>query len=536
MGQNNGDVKDESENIGNANGRGRIFLPLFVVFVLALAVRLIGLRWGLPNAQRWYSYHPDESTRQIVGAVFNLLQGDFNPHFFNYPSLTVYATWATYWLLTLAGFSSTAVSTSFPWPVVHDVILAGRLFSVLCGALTAPLVFLIGRRLGLGRWALVAALLAALAPGHVQQSHFATVDVPATFFAALCLYLSMRATSWKGFLTAGLVAGLAAGTKYNVGLVVVAPLVALWWPLRPSVTATPRSSRLLLSVGVLALALVGFALSTPYALLAPGEFWGDPAKQAGLSYELFVHPKEGSGDIFKGTGNGWIYHFTFNLPFVVTWPLIVAALVGLFFAVRKREFRPHLVFLGFFFLSLGFSQVRFMRYLLPLVPGLCLLAAYGVSRLRFSRVWSAGLVAFALVGCSNVLFPFVQTDPRDQAKSFIGGERVALEETPWFLTPPFSPADRNTPTDGTITSQADDLRRDTDLLLSTGNRFVVQSEIFARERERLGTTDEFDKLLKESFPERRNFKNTIPLALPGRDFVPHDYLYTNPETRVYSRR
>jgi hypothetical protein len=524
------------ENTGKAEGRGRIFLPLFV-FVLALVVRFIGLRWGLPSAERWYSYHPDESTRQIVLGVFNLLQGDFNPHFFNYPSLTVYATWAIYWVLSLAGFSTTTVSTQYPWPVVHDVILAGRLFSVLCGALTAPLVLLIGRRLGLGKWALLAAVLAALAPGHVQHSHFATVDVPATFFVTLCLYLSLRADSWKGFLTAGLVAGLAAGTKYNAGIVVLAPLVALWWPARASDTATPRTNSVSLSIGIVALALIGFVLSTPYALLAPGEFWGDPTKQTGFAYELFVHPKEGSGDIFKGTGNGWIYHFTFNLPFVLTWPVIVASLVGLFFAAQRREWLPLLAVTLLLFVSLGFSQVRFMRYLLPLVPPLALLAAYGVARLRFSKVWGAAVAAFALVGCSNVLFPFVQTDPRDQAKSFVGNQRVALDESPWFLTPPFQPNERtSTPPGVSPTSAVDVLERNLEQLHATQDQFVVQSEIFVRERERLGTTDEFDKLLKESFPQRRDFKNKVPLALPGRSFVPHDYLYTNPETRVYSRR
>jgi 4-amino-4-deoxy-L-arabinose transferase-like glycosyltransferase len=318
------------EELKQTQKRGRSFLPLFAVFILALVVRLVGLRWGLPNAERWYSYHPDESTRQIVLGVFNVLQGDFNPHFFNYPSLTVYATWATYWLMTMAGLGTSTVATQYPWPVVHDVILAGRVFSVLCGALTAPLVLLLGRRLQLGNWAVLAAVLAALAPGHVQHSHFATVDVPATFFVTLCLYLALRASSGRGFLVAGLVAGLAAGTKYNAGLVLLVPLIALW-RFNNQDQAEKKTSRAALSVGIIAAALLGFALSTPYALLAPSEFWGDPSKQMGFAYELFVHPREGSDEIFQGTGNGWIYHFTFNLPFILTWPFIAAAVVGLFF-------------------------------------------------------------------------------------------------------------------------------------------------------------------------------------------------------------
>jgi hypothetical protein len=438
--------------------------------------------------------------------------------------------------LTLGGAGTNAVATQYPWPVVHDVILAGRLFSALCGALTAPLVFLIARRLQLGRWDVLAAVLAALAPGHVQQSHFATVDVPATFFVTLCLYLSLRAATSKGFLAAGLVAGLAAGTKYNAGLVLLAPLVALWWPSRELGNSNRKA--LPLSLGLIAVALLGFLLSTPYALLSPREFWGDPVQQSGFSYELFVHPREGSGDIFKGTGNGWIYHFTFNLPFVLTWPLIAAALVGIYFAAKKREFWPSLAFLGLFFVSLGFSQVRFMRYLLPLVPGLCLLAAYGASQLRFSKAWGALVAAVALVGCSNVLSPLLQKDPRDQAKAFVGASPspIALEEEPWFWTPPFFPNDRTSTPPG-VSSGYVVLKSDpTPLKGETAPATIVESEIFARERERLGIPTEFDKALRDLYPTRRNFKNSVPLALPGRDFVPHDYLYTNPETRVYSRR
>ncbi|RYG75111.1 phospholipid carrier-dependent glycosyltransferase [bacterium] len=526
-------MKMPAERTDQPTGKGKVLLSLFAVFALALAVRLVGITWGLPSAQRWYSYHPDESSRQIVGAVFSLLGGDFNPHFFNYPSLTVYATWISYWVLTFAGFGTTAVAPQYPWPLAHDIILAGRLFSALCGALTAPLVLLIARRIRGGTWGVLAAVLVALAPGHVQQSHFATVDVPATFFVTLCIYLSLRAVSSKGFLTAALVAGLAAGTKYNAGLVLLALLVALWWPFR-NVELASKPKPVLLSLGLVFVALLGFALSTPYALLAPAEFWGDPAKQAGFAYELFVHPKEGSGDIFKGTGNGWIYHLTFNLPFVLTWPLIIAAALGIYFAAKKREFWPVLAFGGLFFLSLGLSQVRFMRYLLPLIPGLCLLAAFGLSRLPLKKVSAAVLALFALLGCLNVDSPFTQTDPRDQARAFTGVDRVALEEQPWFLTPPYQPNDRTTGP-GTAPN-VDVLDRNVDSLKNTEDKFVVQSEIFARERERLGTEDEFDKLLKERYPERQNFKNSVPLALPGRSFVPHDYLYTNPETRVYSRR
>ncbi len=491
---------------------------IFPLFLLALAVRLVGLSWGLPNATRWYSYHPDESTRQIVGAVVSLLQGDFNPHFFNYPSLSIYATWGFYQLLAGFGLATDAVSPQYPWPVVRDIIVAGRVFSVGCGALTAPLVFLIARRLGMGKWAILAGVLAALAPGHVQHSHFATVDVPATFLVIWCLYLTLRAENWRGLLWAALVAGLAAGTKYNAGLVLIAPILAFF-------RLEKRGNSFLATVALTGTALLAFFLSTPYALLAPREFWGDGLRggESGFAYELLVHPKIGSGEIFQNTGNGWIYHLTFNLPFVLTWPVIIAALVGVYFAAKKHEFRPILVFAGLFFVSLGFSQVRYMRYLLPIAPILCLLAAFGASRLPKPKIWGAVLGLFAAIGSFNVLWPFTQTDPRDQAATVLRGQRVALIGNPWFYTPPFQPQGFNTPVAGIEVTGG-----------KIGPSPLAISEFEWREALRLGRADSpFLQLMQNDSTQFRSFKNHVPFALPGRAFVPHDSLYTNPETRIY---
>ena len=527
---------------------------LGALFLLALVVRCVGLTWGLPNATRWYSYHPDESARQIVGAVVSLLQGDFNPHFFNYPSLSVYATWAIYQLQSGFGLGTTAISPPYPWPVVRDVILAGRIFSALCGAATAPLVFLIARRLGRDnegqKWAVLAGILAALAPGHVQHSHFATVDVPATLFVIWCVYLTLSAKTWRGLLGAALVAGLAAGTKYNAGLVLIVPLLRLFWPLEhesvasmPLAPATqvdaaqtvksthsPQQDKgfwraLVRAIVLIAVALGGFLLSTPYALLAPREFWGDGLRggESGFAYELLVHPKIGSGEIFQGTGNGWIYHFTFNLPFVLTWPLVIGALIGIYFATKRREFWPILAFCILFYVSLGLSQVRFMRYLLPLTPLLCLFAANGAARLPRPRVWGVILVLFAAWGAKDVLWPLTHLDSRDQAAQVLRGQSVSLLGNPWFYTPPFQPQGFNTPVAGVRVTGG-----------QIGPSPMAISEFEWRESRRLGRLDQpAIARIGDANSRFRSFKNEAPFALPGRDFVPHDYLYTHPQTRIY---
>ena len=499
--------------------------------MLALAVRVVGLTWGLPNAERFYSYHPDESPFQIVGAVFGLLQGDFNPHFFNYPSLTIYATWFFYQILALAGLTTTAAPAPYPWDVARDVITAGRLFSALCGAGMAALSYGIARQLGLKRGAIVAGFLVALLPGLVQHSHYATVDIPATFWVTLCVWLSLRARTWRAFAVAALVAGLAAGTKYNAGLVVMVPMAcALILPL--------KSRWRIIAVAPL-VALLGFLVTTPYALLDFPAFWGDPSPsvQTGISFELLTHPRLGSGELFQNTGNGWWYHLSFNLPFVMTWPLEILALIGLGFAARERRWWPVLAFVGLFFLSLGFSQVRFMRYLFPIAPLLCVAAAWAAARLPRPQIWGAGLALIVVAATPGILQPFVSVDPRDLAARHLksnGGTPVGLIHNPWFYTPPFQPQGFNRLVPGAVVTGLDVAKFEA----APPPVFAI-SEFETREALRLhpnGETARFIQSLKEGYNQGEIYPLTpeIGIALPGRAFVPHDYLYPNPKTWVFT--
>ena len=508
------------------------FLAAISIFLFAFALRFLGLDWGLPNANQWYSFHPDESTRQIVGAVGSILGGEngWNPKFFNYPSLSIYATVFVYEILAILGQNSSAALGEF-WPIVRDIIFAGRLFSVFTGALTASLVFLLARELGFRKGALFAGVLAALVPAHVQHSHFATVDIPATFFCALCLFLSVKflnTNAQKWFWLAVFAAGLAAGTKYNMLVVLAAPLIALWL----QNAKTPH--KIGVSMASIGLAFLAFLVSTPYAILDFPSFWGD-ANGNGFYFEAFVHPKIGSGDLFTQTGNGWIYHATFNLPFAFGWILIFAALGGVVTSAKNRIWWPILAFGALCFVSLGFSQVRFMRYVLPLTPVLALLAASFVSFvLQKSRALGAGSAvtvgAATLAGAITVLGHFLAPDPRTRAAQILSDTpTIATIENPWFYTPPFRPNFSGAPVEGVVT-----IGTDTKKLRDLGEAVLVVSEFEIREKRRLNPapTAEFLSEVERKFPQKTEFQSEV-WALPGRNFVPHDYLYTHPKIWIY---
>ena len=553
------------------------------IFLIAAVVRLIGIRWGLPNALHWYSYHPDEY--QIFSSVANLdfFNGKFNPHFFNYPSLFIYLVYIAHLLLSGFGiFTLNANDPNFIWQWPQQILLTARWLSALFGAGTAVLVFAIIKswrpKLHIG-YAIFGGLLMAFVPGHVQHSHFATVDVAATFFIALSLWLAVYIQNSprpaRTFLWSCLVAGLAAATKYNAGIVVLAPLCVLFLEERL------RSRIKVLLPALVGITFLGFVIGCPYSILNFHEFWGN-GQNTGVAYELLVHPHQGQGDVFAATGNGWIYHMTTNLPFVLTWPLLLLCLFGVWRICATKEISkqkwPLLIFTGVFFLSLGFSQVRFMRYVLPIVPPFIVFAVFGARWLKVLLGKKTSIAICSLLflitfwGSVNSLSNLISIDPRTDAayfmelqpgkinsqnsfriapKDYVATKQtfvVGMIDVPRFWSPPIVPQDIIFGSNLTLADiektdpknqfHFDVIGFDPKKLHDQQPQWFVMSEFEWREEERLRPQEyhRFMEELRNLYQLEKVFKNHPWLALPGRTFVPHDFLYTNPEIRIYQLR
>lgn len=519
-----------------------------LLFVGALVWRLWGLGWGLPDAHHWYSYHPDE--RQLAAAVLslNFLNLQFNPHFFNYPSLDIYLSHLVWQLAMMLGMVSWPQQVP-RWQVLHDVLLCSRLVAATTGALTVPLVWSLARRVAGCKAAWWAAIIMLLLPGHVQHSHFATVDVPGTFLVVLVLWLVGRGR--RGVWLACVVAGLAAATKYNLGFVWVVPAALLI--AERQVPVVRRTGRGLAAAG---LGVAGFLAGCPYALLSPHEFLGD-GRQTGFLYELLVHPRQGSGLIFVQTGNGWWFHLTHNLTFAMTPIVLLIALAGLIYCLCGAGILPTddrdqnsskliwclLGWVVIYFLSLGFSEVRFMRYVLPILPPLVVLAGVALHRLRVRWLrWAvAGLALVRVIGWQDPVLAWGRPDPRDSAAQWMQqqirpGERVGVVDPPWFWSPPLSPVDQppgappETPPPGSIVVSR--------LGPDAGARpaWWVISEFEWRDRERLRDPawQSFTDMLNRHYTLAQQFETPYWLPVWPRP-IPHDALYTHPTIRCYHR-
>lgn len=145
----------------------------------------------------------------------------------------------------------------------HSVAIL-RLWSVLLGVVTVGLIYLLGRDLFDRRLGLVAALIAALAPFHVQYSQETRMYALVTLLlvaATLCFLRGWRSKSWGWWIAFGVLAGLAMYTQqlaafFLLALALVPLLVRRW----------DQTLRVLVG------GLVALVVYLPWLVNLPGQF------------------------------------------------------------------------------------------------------------------------------------------------------------------------------------------------------------------------------------------------------------------------
>jgi 4-amino-4-deoxy-L-arabinose transferase-like glycosyltransferase len=352
-----------------ASDMRRSTLSLAAILAVAAIVRFAGLRAGIP-----YAIGVDEP--QIVDRAVGMMRsGDFNPHFFDYPSLYIYVQMIAASLRFLGG------ATAGRWSALDqvtsaDFFVTGRAVTAVLGTVTVLLVHQIGLRWGT-RPALLAAGLLAVMPLHVRESHYVLTDVPMTFFVTLAFLLTLRAHE-RGragaFAWAGVAAGLAAATKYPGGLAIVLPLIAVW------MTPDTRPSRIAAALAAVAGAAAAFLLAAPYTVLDLPSFLNGYARLA----SMYV-----TTPLAEPAWSTYLKHLRNS----VEWPAFLLMLGGAVLATVRAFRGPGRVrwalavtFPVLYFWVLTRQTLIYGRYLLPLVPFVCVLTATavvsGVSLLR----------------------------------------------------------------------------------------------------------------------------------------------------------
>jgi hypothetical protein len=564
-------------------------LIIVLVFAIALSLRLLGIGWGLPNNWHFFSYHPDEATIALCVSLLDIFSLRMNPHHFNYGSLFFYLVYFA--LLFAVGVGLVRSQGIFSLSFWRDLHVVGRTLNAFIGASTAFVVWRSAYIAYGWHCALLSALLIAIIPIHVQHSHFMTIDISFAFWAMLSLFYSLRALMLsqsgcferrqivRSLVLSGFFGGLSVGTKYGVLL----PLCATWLVaslyivnsgnrLAHQLKVTMRMAVFNFFLPALAMCLVGFLLACPYSILAWNEF------TQGVLYEM-RHMRIGHGELFLNTGSGHLYHVRVNLNASLGLPLLIASALGVAMGLIKR--RPQdvllLTFIFVYFGMVGCFKVRFARYLMPIIPPLCILTANGVCEV-FKAIMRANVsrsfkriamcitaVAFLFVLAYTALYSFaivrvmVLPDTRDLAASWVReniplGSTIAVAGNPWFYTVPVKPimaGPYKRYLSGCRFPESEDVKRvkynicatwfNIDAIRRVGATAFIATSFEYREFLRLKekrvsqTLRYLRKLCERGIAFEKRFERPFEfLGLRfGPSYVPHDMMYANPTVRIF---
>ena len=354
---------------GRALGRARPWLPLLPV-VLTIVV---GLHWGTFAAGGDDSYGYVSQAREWLSGSLTIDQS----------ALARGLPWpnADRTLTPLGAAPGVAPHTIVPKypPGLPLLMAAGRavagangpyLIVPLFGGLAVGLTFLLGRLLFDDTAGLIAALLLALSPSFLFQLVSPMSDVPAAAAWTLALIFSLLGSPFA----CGLTAGLAIAIRPNL-----APLVlALAWIVCPPESGSLRPTRasagrlLRLTLGVLP-GIAGVALLNQHLYGAP---WRSGYGDAAGLYAL--------ANVLPNLRDYTVWLLETQTPFVL------AAVLPFCLAtcrapgpLERRHVRAGLalfllLLLASYLVFLRFGAWWYLRYLLPGLPLLLVLAAGGI--------------------------------------------------------------------------------------------------------------------------------------------------------------
>jgi hypothetical protein len=396
----------------------------FLVFGVPLGIALLLRAPGLPFALPYLLEEHDE--RCVVESAVGIFGGDWLPTHFRYPTFFIWLSYICYipfswWLRVSEQIQSPEALLA--WFDLHPsaFYLISRSLSLLAGLASVATVVSIGRRLCGNQGGLVAGLILALNPLHIELSRTARVDLCLVLWILVTLHLLVRYAmdpKARDLVLATVSLGLALSTKYSAAALLVPALVAaIARAPRERSIMSRRSVRLLLVVLV---PLSIFALLNPHTVFHPDGLFG----WFNALSQRVGRPDSGPISVKPAS---YVYYARLLVGRALGSGFLLAALVGV--AVFLRKYRListlYLSFLIPYSIVFVFSRPASEHYLLPAIAVLSLLAGHGIvagsARLRVAAplVLCIAFIPTARDTLGRVLVGACQSDTRLAAARWI---------------------------------------------------------------------------------------------------------------------
>jgi Dolichyl-phosphate-mannose-protein mannosyltransferase len=302
---------------------------------------------------------------------------------------------------------------------VEFILLSGRLMTVAFDLTALILLYaVIAEMTGQSLGALFGALLYGIFPMQVIYSHFMRTHVLSNLLCVVVIWLSVKVLQrrrWWLFIITGVVAGLAATTRYPVGPVLSIPCLFLLFQNDRTEAPWPRRLRKAIGdllTGPLWLLLAGFVI---------GVFLGEP--MLFLDFRRVVHEVSFQTSHYSPPGARnpfdlapiWTY-FSVLVPYA-TYPLLwVVIYFSALYVILCRRFRhigiPLCLFVAFYSYPMAKSYINiFARQVMILLPVFCIFAGLAFEDmlpklLKRRFMFALVMILIVLLVIPTILFDF----------------------------------------------------------------------------------------------------------------------------------
>ncbi|MEK6915967.1 MAG: glycosyltransferase family 39 protein [Nanoarchaeota archaeon] len=253
------------------------------------------------------------------------------------------------------------------------------------GALTVALVYLLGHKLFNKKVGLYSASLLAFVPVHVLYSGKVLNDVLATFFIVLVIYCFIKGVeenSKKYKIIFGFVLAVALLSRYTI--LWVMPLFPIYLLIRDKSFRFVRDKDLWLAILVFFLTLVPLFF---YGLASYGNPLG-----------AFIHGFKAS--TYWGGVQAWYFFLRYG------WYMLsivsVLFIVSLAFLCYSKKYKYKQIYLlliwfWFFFLMVSIMPHKEDRFILPIIPAICLICGFFIAKIkRYEKIVFILIIGFLL--------------------------------------------------------------------------------------------------------------------------------------------
>ena len=311
------------------------WICLIALVLIAGFIRFESLNW---DAGLSYTPHPDERALLMksdeisfpkLSEISSLLDSEtstWNPKWFAYGSLPIY-------LLKIAE----SLEYFIPDFIDHDIRILARTLSSLSDIGTIIGISLLAKIILNRKYALIIGILASFSVIHIQLSHYFAVDTLATFFCIWGIFFICRISinnRKADSIFAGIFIGLALSSKISVFPIYSAFFTAHFLYIFNNINLksqfTWKASLLTMFIGLLTSAIT-FLIVQPYSILDWSTFSSDILEQSEMVRQIRDYPytRQYINTI------PYLYQFIQLGKWGLGWPLTIISAIGLFWFCNK---------------------------------------------------------------------------------------------------------------------------------------------------------------------------------------------------------